>query len=132
MQLDVVEPVRARFVNHCEEPKARINRIRYLVDASAPERMPIETKAARCPRFLLVTAIEVQVTDAQQEVLVDDVLDIIELDRVDRVGVRDQVRAHTHADILKLYEQWIAQPDRITAEKLAELGVTPMRPGKDA
>ncbi len=46
--------------------------------------------------------------------------------------VRDQVRAHTHADILKLYEQWIAQPDRITAEKLAELGVTPMRPGKDA
>ena len=46
--------------------------------------------------------------------------------------VRDQVRAHSHADILKLYEQWIAQPDRITAEKLTELGVTPMRPGKDA
>ena len=46
--------------------------------------------------------------------------------------VRDQVRAHSNADILKLYEQWIAQPDRITAEKLAELGVTPMRPGKDA
>ena len=45
--------------------------------------------------------------------------------------VRDQVRAHSHADILKLYEQWIAQPDRITAEKLSELGVTPMRPGKD-
>ena len=46
--------------------------------------------------------------------------------------VRDQVRAHTHADILKLYEQWIAYPDRVTAEKLTALGVTPMRPGKDA
>lgn len=46
--------------------------------------------------------------------------------------VRDQVRAHSHADILKLYEQWIASPDRATAEKLSELGVTPMRPGDDA
>jgi len=46
--------------------------------------------------------------------------------------VRDQVRAHTHADILKLYEQWVAYPDRITAEKLTELGVTPMRPGEES
>ena len=45
--------------------------------------------------------------------------------------VRDQVRAHTHADILKLYEQWIAHPDAATAEKLAELGVTPMRAGEE-
>ncbi len=45
--------------------------------------------------------------------------------------VRDQVRAHSNADILKLYEQWIANPDRATAEKLTELGVTPMRPGQD-
>jgi len=45
--------------------------------------------------------------------------------------VRDQVRAHTNADILKLYEQWIAHPDAATAEQLAELGVTPMRPGEE-
>ena len=43
--------------------------------------------------------------------------------------VRDQVRAHTHADISKLYEQWVANPDAATAEQLTELGVTPMRPG---
>jgi hypothetical protein len=46
--------------------------------------------------------------------------------------VRDQVRAHSHADILKLYEQWVANPDRATAEQLSELGVTPMRPGEDS
>ncbi len=46
--------------------------------------------------------------------------------------VRDQVRAHSNADILKLYEQWIANPDPATAEKLTELGVTPMRPGQDS
>ena len=46
--------------------------------------------------------------------------------------VRDQVRAHSHADILKLYEQWISHPDQATAEKLTELGVTPMRPGKES
>ena len=46
--------------------------------------------------------------------------------------VRDQVRAPSNADILKLYEQWIANPDPATAEKLTELGVTPMRPGQDS
>jgi len=46
--------------------------------------------------------------------------------------VRDQVRAHSHADILKLYEQWVANPDRATADQLSELGVIPMRPGEDA
>lgn len=45
--------------------------------------------------------------------------------------VRDQVRAHTNADILSLYEQWIAHPDQATKEKLAELGVMPMRPSED-
>ena len=39
--------------------------------------------------------------------------------------VRDQVRAHTNADILSLYEQWIAHPDQATEEKLTELGVMP-------
>ena len=46
--------------------------------------------------------------------------------------VRDQVRAHSHADILKLYEQWVANPDRATAEQLSELGVSPMHPGEDS
>ena len=45
--------------------------------------------------------------------------------------VRDHVRAHTNADIFKLYEQWIAHPDAATAEKLAELGVSAMRPGEE-
>ena len=46
--------------------------------------------------------------------------------------VRDQVRAHSNADILALYEQWTQNPDRATADKLAELGVIPMRPGEDS
>ena len=46
--------------------------------------------------------------------------------------VRDQVRAHTHADILKLYEQWIANPDPVTAQQLSELGVIPMDPDGDS
>ena len=45
--------------------------------------------------------------------------------------VRDQVRAHTNADILSLYEQWIAHPDQATEDKLTELGVMPMRPSED-
>ncbi len=45
--------------------------------------------------------------------------------------VRDHVRAHTNADILSLYEQWISHPDKVTEEKLSELGVMPVRPSGD-
>ena len=45
--------------------------------------------------------------------------------------VRDQVRAHTNADILSLYEQWMNHPDAVTEGQLAELGVVPMRPSED-
>ena len=46
--------------------------------------------------------------------------------------VREQVRAHTNADILSLYQQWIERPDSATADKLTELGVVPMRPGSES
>jgi hypothetical protein len=46
--------------------------------------------------------------------------------------VRDEVRATTHADILRLYEQWVTSPDQGTAEQLAALGVVPMRPGEES
>ena len=46
--------------------------------------------------------------------------------------VRDRVRAHSNADILKLYEQWIANPDPVTAQQLSELGVIPMDPDGDS
>ena len=45
--------------------------------------------------------------------------------------VRDHVRAHTNADILSLYEQWITHPDKATEDKLAALGVMPMRPSEE-
>ena len=45
--------------------------------------------------------------------------------------VRDQVRAHTNADILSLYEQWIHHPDAVIEGQLADLGVVPMRPSED-
>ena len=45
--------------------------------------------------------------------------------------VRDHVRAHTNADILQLYEQWITHPDKAVEDKLSELGVVPMRPVGD-
>ncbi len=45
--------------------------------------------------------------------------------------VRDQVRAHSNADILALYKQWIEHPDPAIAEKLSEYGVVPMRPGEE-
>lgn len=45
--------------------------------------------------------------------------------------VRDRIRAHSNADILKLYEQWIANPDPIVAQQLSELGVVPMQPADD-
>jgi hypothetical protein len=43
--------------------------------------------------------------------------------------VRDAVRAHSNAEILKLYEQWLATGDPLVADRLSELGVVPMRPG---
>ena len=46
--------------------------------------------------------------------------------------VRDQVRAHSHADILALYQQWLVSPDPVTADMLTELGVVPMRPGTES
>ena len=45
--------------------------------------------------------------------------------------VRDALRAHTHSDILRLYEEWIATANPRAAERLKELGVVPMRPGED-
>ena len=42
--------------------------------------------------------------------------------------VRDRVRAHSNADILKLYEQWTVNPDPVIAQQLSDLGVIPMRP----
>ncbi len=45
--------------------------------------------------------------------------------------VRDHVRAHTNADILSLYEQWITHPDKATEDQLAALGVMPMRPSEE-
>lgn len=45
--------------------------------------------------------------------------------------VRDRIRAHSNADILRLYEQWIANPDPIVAQQLSELGVIPMQPADD-
>ena len=45
--------------------------------------------------------------------------------------VRDRIRAHSNADIVQLYEQWIANPDPIVAQKLSELGVIPMQPADD-
>ncbi len=46
--------------------------------------------------------------------------------------VRDRVRAHSNADILQLYEQWIANPDPVVAQQLTELGVIPMKPEDDS
>jgi hypothetical protein len=46
-------------------------------------------------------------------------------------SVRDALRAHTHSDILRLYEEWIATSNPRAAERLRELGVVPMRPGDD-
>jgi hypothetical protein len=45
--------------------------------------------------------------------------------------VRDAVRAHTHSDILRLYEEWVTTGSPRAAERLKELGVVPMRPGED-
>ena len=45
--------------------------------------------------------------------------------------VRDAVRAQTHSDILRLYEEWISTGSPRAAERLQELGVVPMRPGED-
>ena len=46
--------------------------------------------------------------------------------------VRDEVRATSHEDILRLYEQWISNPDQATADQLTALGVSPMRPGQES
>ena len=46
--------------------------------------------------------------------------------------VRDQVRMHSDADILKLYEEWTMNPDPLIAEQLAELGVDPLRLKEDS
>ena len=46
--------------------------------------------------------------------------------------VRDQVRAHSNADILALYKQWVENPDPTIADQLSEYGVVPMRPGENA
>ena len=43
--------------------------------------------------------------------------------------VRDAVRAHSNAETLKLYEQWLATGDPLVADRLSDLGVVPMRPG---
>jgi hypothetical protein len=43
--------------------------------------------------------------------------------------VRDAVRANTHSDILRLYEEWVTTGNPRTAERLRELGVVPMRAG---
>tara|TARA_B100000575_G_C23109880_1_gene641008 strand:+ start:1332 stop:1925 length:594 start_codon:yes stop_codon:yes gene_type:complete len=45
--------------------------------------------------------------------------------------VRDRIRSHTNADIVKLYEQWVLDPDPVTAQQLHSLGVIPMRPEDD-
>ncbi len=45
--------------------------------------------------------------------------------------VRDALRAHTHSDILRLYEEWIDTNNPRAAERLKELGVVPMRPGRE-
>jgi hypothetical protein len=45
--------------------------------------------------------------------------------------VRAQVRKHSDADILKLYEEWILNPDPVIAEQLDELGVDPFRLKED-
>jgi len=44
--------------------------------------------------------------------------------------VRDAVRAQTHGDILRLYEDWVATGNPRSAERLRELGVVPMRAGE--
>jgi len=46
-------------------------------------------------------------------------------------NVRDALRAHTHSDILRLYEEWVTTGSHRAADRLQELGVIPMRPGKD-
>lgn len=46
------------------------------------------------------------------------------------VRVRDAVRAHTHSDIIRLYEEWILTGDASAAERLRAVGVVPMRPGE--
>ena len=46
--------------------------------------------------------------------------------------VRDAVRAHSHSDILRLYEEWVTTGSPRAAERLRELGVVPMRPGEDS
>jgi hypothetical protein len=45
--------------------------------------------------------------------------------------VRDAVRAHSHEDILRLYEEWVTTGNPRAAERLRELGVVPMRAGED-
>jgi hypothetical protein len=45
--------------------------------------------------------------------------------------VRAALRAHTHSDILRLYEEWVETASPAAAERLRELGVVPMRPGED-
>ena len=45
--------------------------------------------------------------------------------------VRAQVRKHSDADILKLYEEWVLNPDPVIAEQLNELGVDPFRLNED-
>jgi len=41
--------------------------------------------------------------------------------------VRAQVRKHSDIDILKLYEEWLLNPDPVIAEQLNKLGVDPYR-----
>jgi len=45
--------------------------------------------------------------------------------------VRDALRAHSHSDILRLYEEWVTTGSPRAAERLRDLGVVPMRPGED-
>jgi len=45
--------------------------------------------------------------------------------------VRDAVRAHSHSDILRLYEEWVTTGSPRAAERLRDLGVVPMRPGEE-
>lgn len=45
--------------------------------------------------------------------------------------VRDRIRAHSNADIVKLYERWVANPDPMIAQQLSDLGVIPMAPTDD-
>jgi hypothetical protein len=45
--------------------------------------------------------------------------------------VRDAVRAHTHSDIVRLYEEWVTTGNPRAAERLRELGVVPMHARED-